>query len=51
MTRAAKTFADIDQSIVEGVDYAVQYRRDDRQSHQPSNIILLSRDGTFKIIR
>ena len=47
----AKTFADIDASIVQGVDYAVQYRRDDTSRHQPSNIILLSRDGTFKIIR
>ena len=47
----AKTFADIDASIVNGVDYAVEYRRDDKTSHQPSNIILLSRDGTFKIIR
>ena len=47
----AKTFADIDPAIVQGVDYAVQYRRDDQQSHQPSNIILLSRDNTFKIIR
>jgi L-threonylcarbamoyladenylate synthase len=47
----AKTFADIDASIVQGVDYAVQYRRDDHASHHPSNIILLSRDGTFKIIR
>ena len=47
----AKTFADIDASIVQGVDYAVQYRRDDHASRHPSNIILLSRDGTFKIIR
>lgn len=47
----AKTFADIEASIVQGVDYAVQYRRDDTSRHQPSNIILLSRDGTFKIIR
>lgn len=47
----AKIFADIDASIVQGVDYAVQYRRDDTSRHQPSNIILLSRDGTFKIIR
>ena len=47
----AKTFADIDASIVHGVDYAVQYRRDDHASRHPSNIILLSRDGTFKIIR
>lgn len=47
----AKTFADIDEAIVKGVDYAVQYRRDENKPHQPSNIILLSRDGTFKIIR
>ena len=47
----AKTFADIDNAIVKGVDYAVQHRRNDNKSHQPSNIILLSRDGTFKIIR
>ena len=47
----AKTFANIDASIVQGVDYAVQYRRDDHASRHPSNIILLSRDGTFKIIR
>ena len=47
----AKTFADIAPTIVNGVDYAVQYRRDDTTPHHPSNIILLSRDGTFKIIR
>ena len=47
----AKNFAEIDTAIVEGVDYAVQYRRRDTSRHQPSNIILLSRDGTFKIIR
>ena len=47
----ARTFADIDGSIIDGVDYAVQYRRDDNTPHTPSNIILLGRDGTFKIIR
>ncbi len=47
----AKTFDDIAPAIVKGVDYAVQYRRDDTAVHQPSNIILLARDGTFKIIR
>ena len=47
----AKTFKDINPSIVQGVDYAVQYRRGDTAAHQPSNIILLARDGTFKIIR
>lgn len=47
----AKTFAEIDAAIVQGVDYAVEYRRDDTSRHQPSNIILLSHEGTFKIIR
>ena len=47
----ARTFAEIDPSIVQGVDYAVEYRRGDTSPHQPSNIILLGRDGTFKIIR
>lgn len=47
----AKCFADIDPAIIGGVDYAVEYRRGDITPHQPSNIILLSRDGTFKIIR
>ncbi len=47
----ARTFADIDPAIVDGVDYAVEYRRGEKTPHQPSNIILLSRDGTFKIIR
>ena len=47
----AKTFADIDPAIVKGVDHAVQYRRGDTTPREPSNIILLSRDNTFKIIR
>ena len=47
----ATTFAAIDESIVQGVDYAVNYRRDETTPRQPSNIIMLSRDGTFKIIR
>ena len=47
----AKTFADINPSIVQGVDYAVEYRRHDNSRHEPSNIIMLGRDGTFKIIR
>ena len=46
-----KNFAAISSDIVQGVDYAVSYRRDDNTPHEPSNIILLNRDGTFKIIR
>ncbi len=47
----ARTFADINPAIINGVDYTVEYRRGDKTSHQPSNIIMLGRDGTFKIIR
>ena len=46
----ARTFAEIDEAIVKGADYAVQYRRNDNSGHQPSNIIMLHRDSTFKII-
>ena len=47
----AKSFAEISSDIVKGVDHVVTWRRDDKTPHQPSNIILLGRDGTFKIIR
>ena len=45
------TFAEIAPEIVGGVDYAVNYRRDDNERRQASNIILLRSDGSFKIIR
>ena len=47
----AKSFAEISPAIVQGVDHVVTWRQNDKTPHQPSNIILLSRDGTFKIIR
>ena len=47
----ARTFADIDADIVKAVDYVVEYRRGDTTPHQPSNIIMLGRDSSFKIIR
>lgn len=47
----AKSFAEISPEIVKGVDHVVTWRRDDKTPHQPSNIILLGCDGTFKIIR
>ena len=47
----AQAFADIDSAIVGGVDYVVEYRRGDNTPHQPSNIILLGSDSSFKIIR
>ncbi|MGM9803419.1 MAG: L-threonylcarbamoyladenylate synthase [Muribaculaceae bacterium] len=50
-TPSPKTFADIDEAIKQGVDYVVNYRRDDKNPQKSSNIIKLSCDGTFKIIR
>ena len=47
----AKAFADISPAIVQGVDHVVAWKQDEKTAHQPSNIILLSRDGTFRIIR
>lgn len=46
-----RCFADITAEITSGVDYVVNYRRDDTGSAAPSNIILLAADGTFRIIR
>ena len=47
----AATFEQIDDEIKSGVDYVVDYRRDDTVQHPASNIILLRSDGSFKIIR
>lgn len=48
---SAKTFGEIAPEIRQGVDYVVNYRQDDTKPHAASNIIMLSSDGTFKIIR
>ena len=47
----ARTFSEIDPLIKQGVDYVVKYRQGDNSPHEASNIIMLSSDGTFKIIR
>lgn len=48
---AAATFSEISQEILTEVDYAALYRREDNTRHQPSSIIKISDDATFKIIR
>ena len=50
-TKSAMTFAEIADEIKQGVDYVVKYRQDDNSRHKSSNIIKLSCDGTFKILR
>lgn len=47
----AHNFKEIDPAIVNGVDYVVNYRRNDESEHEASNIIMLRSDGTFKILR
>jgi len=44
-------FAEIDQKIIEAVDYVVKYRQDETQKAVPSGIIKLGRSGEIKIIR
>lgn len=44
-------FAEIDQQIVDSVDYVVKYRQDETQKAVPSGIIKLGRSGEIKIIR
>lgn len=44
-------YADISPEIIDGVDYVVNYRRDECSRAQPSSIIKISDDATFKIIR
>ena len=44
-------FDEIDPAIIKGVDYCVQYRRDDRQPREPSSIIRVNHDGTVTVIR
>jgi len=44
-------FAEIDQQIIEAVDYVVKYRQDETQKTVSSGIIKLGRSGEIKIIR
>ncbi len=46
-----KFFAEISEEIIQGVDYVVKYRQNDRQSSPPSQIIKLGTDGEVKVIR
>ena len=44
-------FEQIDQRIITGVDYVVQYRRDDLTPKAPSAIVRYNGDGTITVIR
>jgi len=44
-------FDEIDQEIIDAVDYVVKFRQDDTQKAVPSSIMKLGRGGEIKIIR
>lgn len=44
-------FDEIDQQIIDAVDYVVKYRQDDLQKAMPSGIMKLGKGGEIKIIR
>lgn len=46
-----KGFIDIDQEIIDGVDYVVEVRRDESSNPNPSNIIKVGNDSVIKVIR
>lgn len=46
-----RSFADISESILNAVDYVVDWRREESINPAPSSIIKLEEGGVFKIIR
>lgn len=47
----AKTFRQINQAIIEAVDYVCQFRRTDEQEKKPSSIIKVGEGNVIEIIR
>ncbi|MDE6237616.1 MAG: threonylcarbamoyl-AMP synthase [Muribaculaceae bacterium] len=48
---APSSFSKIDPEIINGVDYVVDYGREDSPEARPSNIIKVGNDSVIKIIR
>ena len=46
-----ENFSEIGDEIKNGVDYIVQYRRDDLSIAEPSSVIKWEKDGTMTVIR
>ena len=47
----AHFFKEIEAEILEGADYVCRFRREDETPAEPSSIIKVNEDGSFKIIR
>ena len=48
---APSVFREINEVILDNTDYCCLFRRDDETPHEPSSIIKVNSDGSFKIIR
>jgi len=48
---AAHFYAEIEEAILDGADYVCRFRREDDCPHEPSSIIKINDDGSFRIIR
>lgn len=48
---APHIFPEISSEITHGVDYVVEYRRDDTTAATPSRIVRLASDGTLTVLR
>lgn len=48
---APQSFSDIEESIINSVDYVVKYRQDDMRKNSASPVIKFNSDGTIRIIR
>ncbi len=44
-------FSDIEPTILNGVDYVVQYRQEETEYQKPSSIVKWEKDGSLSIIR
>ena len=47
----AHFYAEIEQAILDGADYVCRFRREDDSPAEPSSIIQILADGSFKILR
>ena len=47
----ARFFHEIEAAVLDGADYICRYRREDETPCEPSSIIKVNEDGSFKIIR
>lgn len=46
-----KFYDQIDQSIIDGVDYVCEYRQTDKEERKPSRLVKIHEDGTLEIFR